>query len=85
MLTVKQAAERLGVSPALIYALCRRRAIDHLRLGLGRGAVRISEEALAEFQDRCTARIVGGGGSVRPPVLPPLRHVRLSGGTSVSR
>ena len=37
MLTVKQAAERLGISPTLVYALCARKRIRHERRGLWRG------------------------------------------------
>ena len=49
MLTVKQAAERLGVSPTTVYGLCQRRWLPHVRIGLGRGAVRIREEDLEEY------------------------------------
>ncbi len=54
MLTVKQAADRLGVSQALIYALVSARKIRHERHGLRRGAIRIPEEALDEYRRRCT-------------------------------
>jgi excisionase family DNA binding protein len=65
MLTVKQAAERLGVSPALIYALVSARKIRHERHGLRRGAIRIPEDALDEYRRRCTVDVGeedGGGG-----------------------
>jgi excisionase family DNA binding protein len=52
-MTVKQVAERLGVSPALVYALVARHKIRHERHGLGRGAIRISEEALEEYRKGC--------------------------------
>ena len=45
-LTVKQAAERLGVSSSLVYALIAARRIDHYRCGVGRGTIRIEETAL---------------------------------------
>jgi excisionase family DNA binding protein len=54
VLTVKQAAARLGVSPALIYALVAAKKIRHERHGLGRGAIRIPEDALEEYRRRCT-------------------------------
>ncbi len=54
MLTVKAAAERLGVSPALIYALVAARKIRHERHGLGRGAIRIPEDALVEYRQSVT-------------------------------
>lgn len=57
MLTVREAAERLGVSQALIYALVSARKIRHQRHGLRRGAIRIPEDALAEYQARCTVDV----------------------------
>ena len=54
MLTVKQAAQKLGVSQALIYALVSARKIRHERHGLRRGAIRIPEEALDEYRCRRT-------------------------------
>lgn len=54
LLTVKQAAERLGVSPALLYALCDARKIRHERHGLGRGCIRIPEDALEEYRKSVT-------------------------------
>lgn len=54
MLTVKQAARRLGVSPALVYALVAARRIRHERHGLRRGAIRIPEDALDEYRRRQT-------------------------------
>ena len=52
MLTVKRAAEILNVSPALVYALCAQGRIEHERYGLGRGTIRIHEDALAAYQSR---------------------------------
>lgn len=57
MLTVREAADRLGVSQALIYALVSARKIRHQRHGLRRGAIRIPEDALAEYQARCTVDV----------------------------
>jgi excisionase family DNA binding protein len=51
MLTVKRAAEILNVSQGLIYALCAQGKLEHERYGLGRGTIRIREEALAQFQN----------------------------------
>ena len=68
MLTVKGAAERLGVSAKLVYALCAAGKIVHERHGLGRGTIRISEEALEEYRGR--ARVEHGAST---PV--PLKHL----------
>ena len=71
MLTVKQAAERLRVSAALVYALCAQGRIAHERYGLGRGTIRISEDALRAYQE--LARVE------RPcSVLAQLKHITMS-------
>lgn len=49
LLNVKQAAERLQVSPGLIYALVEANQIGHHRVGRGRGRIRFSEENLADY------------------------------------
>ncbi len=68
MLTVKQVAERLGVSASLVYELCARGRIRHSRIGFGRGTIRITEEALAEF-------LKGAEAETAVSALPPLRHL----------
>ena len=45
-LMVKEAAVRVGVSEATVYNLCRAKKLRHLRLGTGRGTIRIPEDAL---------------------------------------
>lgn len=44
MLTVKQAAGRVGVSPSLVYAWCREQRLPHYRMGREgkRGQIRIN-------------------------------------------
>jgi excisionase family DNA binding protein len=54
LLSVREAAERLGVSPALVYGLCARKRIRHERHGLGRGVIKIPEDALEEYQRSVT-------------------------------
>jgi len=55
MLNVKRAAERVGVSTSLIYALCQEGRLAHLRLGRGgrRGCIRIRETDLDAFMEEC--------------------------------
>jgi excisionase family DNA binding protein len=45
-LTVRGVAERLRVSTATVYALCRRKELEHHRIS---HAIRISESALAKY------------------------------------
>lgn len=53
MLTPKQVAERLNVDVSTIYGLCGAadpaKRLPHVRIGLGRGTIRISEEALDRY------------------------------------
>jgi len=48
-LTVKQAAERLGVSAATVYQLCAAKLLAHSRVGLGRGVIRITEADIDRY------------------------------------
>ena len=49
MLTVRQAAEQLAVSPASVYRLVETGKLLAHRIGIGRGTIRISEEQLDAF------------------------------------
>ncbi len=49
-LTVKQAAERLGVSADTVYDLCRDGKLRCFRAGEGRGTIRIRAADLHRFQ-----------------------------------
>ena len=48
-MTVQQAAVRLGCSAGTVYALVAARRLRASRVGLGRGKIAISEEAIAEY------------------------------------
>lgn len=54
-MTVKQAAARIGISASLVYELCRLGALRHSRHGRPgrRGTIRISEDALRDYQSSC--------------------------------
>jgi excisionase family DNA binding protein len=76
VLTVKQVAERLGVSADTVYALCQARKLAHVRVGVGRGHIRVTEEALAAS---LSGAAVGEEQKPRPrPAAPPVRlkHLR---------
>jgi excisionase family DNA binding protein len=62
-MTVDQVAERLEVKRSVIYALCADGVLAHIRIGRGRGTIRVTEEDLADFiaRSRVEAR-------PRPPV-----------------
>lgn len=74
MLTVKQASARLGISPSLVYALCHAKRIRYERHGIGRGRIRIPEDALEEYRRRQT---VEADAPAVPAVRLKLRHLKL--------
>lgn len=75
-LTVKQAADALGVSAALVYELTAARKIAHERHGLGRGKILIRPEALEEYRRGQTVGVQVEEFRPRPrPVK--LKHLRV--------
>ena len=54
LFTVREAAESLGISLGLVYALCARKRLRHERYGLGRGIIKIPEDAIDEFRRSVT-------------------------------
>ena len=73
LLTVKQASERLNCSKTLVYALCGQGVLKHIRLGLGRGTIRIEEDDLFAFIE------VNKTTSSTPPATLPLSNIKYSG------
>ena len=49
MFSVKEVAERLGVSLGTVYALVNKGRLRAFRIGVGRGTLRISEESLNAY------------------------------------
>lgn len=49
LLTVRDVAQQLNVSPGCVYSLVARFEIAHVRIGAGRGTIRIREEDLGEY------------------------------------
>jgi excisionase family DNA binding protein len=74
-LTVKQVAERLQVSAATVYQLCTERKLTHLRVGAGRGTIRVREEDLNAFLGGATVRPAGPAGPKPPPLR--LKHLQV--------
>jgi excisionase family DNA binding protein len=73
LLTVKQASERLNCSKALVYALCGQGMLKHIRLGLGRGTIRIEEDDLLAFIE------LNKTASSTPVATVPLSNIKYSG------
>ena len=72
-MTVREAAERLEVSVSLTYRLIAAGKLCCTRHGLGRGAIRISEEQLAAFLEATKFKPAAAE-------LPELRHIQLHDG-----
>lgn len=74
MITVKRAAEQLGVSESLVYEWCAQGLLKHYRFGgtSKRGCIRIEETDLNEFLVACLHQ-------ARPQV-PTLKHIILNHG-----
>jgi excisionase family DNA binding protein len=73
-MTVRQAAERLEISPSLVYSLISSGKLRHCRVGHGRGRLRIPDDAIGEYLARCTF-----GVKEEKPVarMPRLKHIRV--------
>jgi excisionase family DNA binding protein len=71
-LSVNAAAQELGVSAGTVYGLCARHEIRHQRIGLGRGTIRIPEDAIEEYRQSVTVTAEGGES------LPPGTHCETS-------
>ena len=60
MLTVKSAAEQVGVSQAMVYGWCQSGSLSHIRLGSKgcKGRIRIEEADLQAFlaSQKCEGR-----------------------------
>ncbi|WP_088255536.1 helix-turn-helix domain-containing protein [Fimbriiglobus ruber] len=55
-LTVKEAAPRLRLSEASVYALCAAKKLRHQRVGLGRGKIVIPPDAISEYLSKGTVK-----------------------------
>lgn len=66
MLTVKAAAERMGISESLVYELCACGSLPHVRIGRpgSRGCIRLAEADIEAF---LASQKVGGSAPSRPP------------------
>ena len=75
LLTIKQAAERLNVCQATVYDLCTRRKLAHVRIGSGRGTIRIDEAELEAFVREATVQPDEPAAPQAPPRA--LKHLKL--------
>ncbi|MEW4569549.1 helix-turn-helix domain-containing protein [Tautonia sp. JC769] len=80
---VREAAQRLDVSPGTVYALVASGRLRCYRVGMGRGSIRISEEHLAEYlraSEPSPPPGQGRGAEAPAPPHPRLKHLRVRRG-----
>ncbi len=68
LLSVKEAANRLGVSPSLVYQWCTEKRLPHIRLGRAhqRGKILLEEQDVLAF---LTAARIEAGEETSPAEL----------------
>lgn len=74
LLNVPDVARELNVSKACVYALVARGVLPHVRIGTGRGTIRVKPEDLQHFidgqrRDQCAEPV--------PAPRTPLQHLRF--------
>jgi excisionase family DNA binding protein len=72
---IKEAADRLNVSAATVYELCAKGRLRHMRVGTGRGTIRIDEQALDDFIRGATVQPVEPAAPKPTPVR--LKHSKV--------
>ena len=75
LLSVSETAERLGISKALVYALCSRKKMRHERHGLGRGTIKIPEDAMEDYRKSVTVATEQRAAPPPPPMK--LKHLKV--------
>lgn len=70
LLTVRDTATRLNVSIACVYTLLTQRLLPHIRIGRGRGTIRISESDLADFVEKNRVALRQQAANVPVPASP---------------
>jgi excisionase family DNA binding protein len=74
LLTVAEVAEKLNVSPSLVYQMVETGKLPFLRIGNGRGAIRFQGEDIQAYLDSCRVEKTTGG---RPALRLTLKHLHL--------
>lgn len=74
MMKVNEVAERLQVSDSIVYGLVEAGKLIAHRIGLGRGAIRISEDDFQAYLDSCRVERE----SQAKPRKSKLKHLKLN-------
>ncbi|MHC4402137.1 MAG: helix-turn-helix domain-containing protein [Planctomycetota bacterium] len=75
LLTVGEVAKRLNVSVGCVYALVAKNEISHVRIGVGRGTIRLRQEDLDDYLE--ARQIDKRERAAQVPPHPTLRHLKL--------
>ena len=78
-LTVKDAAESLGLDESTVYRLCRSRKIPHRRIGAGGGRIVFTREDLSAYLESCVVPVAPIEPEPAPAQNVKLRYVRPQG------
>jgi excisionase family DNA binding protein len=71
-MNVAEVAKRLRISRACAYALVESKELGHYRIGVGRGAIRVSE---AQLEDYLRRKEVGRPEKLRTTPHEKLKHI----------
>ena len=75
LLTVAVVAERLSVSPSLVYQMIESGKLAHHRIGTGRGTIRVSESDLESYLATCHQDLQAKPSA--PVRKSRLKHIRI--------
>ena len=75
LLTVRDVANTLNVSASCVYQLIESGNLPHHRIGVGRGAIRMSEADLNEYLSSCHREKMSEAPRRAPRVT--LKHLKL--------
>jgi excisionase family DNA binding protein len=74
--TVQEAAKVLELRPSVVYRLCAEGRLSHLRVGFGRGVIRITQDNLDAYIASCrieASHEAKGRGDADTPATVPVR------------
>lgn len=57
-MNAKEAAEQLEINARTVYHLCAAGLLGHMRIGVGRGAIRIDQADVDKFREDARAKAV---------------------------
>jgi len=66
LLTVKETATQLRVSGSTVFNLCSRKLLGHVRIGVGRGAIRIRQSDIDAYLTQRSVEPAGTAEALLP-------------------